>query len=144
MDIPGQSRCILHASVETLDFLPENTDFPGPDHRLVRASSWPAWLVDGECEVGEQKTALCLASATSHNTGPAGDFELACYSRVALEPARSCGRRGARSMATDGTCLRTIPLSTAAETLLDSIKLVQTPDTLIFARRRRGGSGRSQ
>ena len=38
---------------------------------------------------------------------------------------------------------RTIPLSTAAMTLLDSIRPVQTsPVTLIFGSRRRGGSGR--
>jgi integrase len=38
---------------------------------------------------------------------------------------------------------RTIPLSTAAVALLDSIKPFQTtPDALIFGSRRRGGSGR--
>jgi len=38
---------------------------------------------------------------------------------------------------------RTIPLSTAAVTLLDSIRPVHAlPDTLIFGTRRRGGSGR--
>jgi integrase len=38
---------------------------------------------------------------------------------------------------------RTIPLSTAALALLDSIRPAQTtPDTLIFGSRRRGGSGR--
>ena len=38
---------------------------------------------------------------------------------------------------------RTIPLSAAAITLLDSIRPAQiTPDTLIFGSRRRGGSGR--
>jgi transposase InsO family protein len=95
MDVLGLSGGIMHAWVETLDFRLENTDFPGPDHRLLRPSSRPTLASRGRTRGRRATDALRLACIDDDAQSESTDLvRRAEIDAAILEDAgRGCARR---------------------------------------------------